>query len=49
MHVNAQVNLIWSCRDASLVDFFLNNTVFDDDGLTIIYYTGKTPLQVHMP
>jgi len=41
-----QVNLIWSCRDASLVDFFLNNTVFDDDGLTIIYYTGKTPLQV---
>jgi predicted ferric reductase/Ca2+-binding EF-hand superfamily protein len=41
-----QCNLIWCCRDAALVQFYVHNIEFDDDGFTLIYYTGKTPLQI---
>ena len=36
-----RVNLIWSCREPSLVEFYLKNTHFDEDAWTLIYYTGK--------
>jgi ferredoxin-NADP reductase len=36
-----RVNLIWSCREPSLVEFYLENTRFDEEAWTLIYYTGK--------
>ncbi len=39
-----KVHLIWSCRDPSLVEWFLDNTTFDDDAWTCIFYTGKREL-----
>ena len=42
-----RVNLIWACRDASLLEFYLDKCTFDDQGWTLIYYTGKRKL--HLP
>merc|ERR1712224_91460 len=40
------INLIWMCRDASLVEFILNSVEFDDDAVSLIYYTGKRKLNI---
>jgi hypothetical protein len=36
-----RLNLIWICRDAGLVENFLQNVEFGSDGYTLIYYTGR--------
>jgi hypothetical protein len=36
-----RLNLVWICRDAGLVEHFLQNVDFGSDGYTLIYYTGK--------
>eukprot|EP01050_Picozoa_sp_SAG11_P015526 SAG11_NODE_2022_length_3911_cov_2.647954_2_plen_742_part_00 len=41
-----KVSLLWMCRDPSLVEFFLDVFTFDDEGFTLIFYTGKTSLQL---
>ena len=41
-----RVNLIWSCRDASLVEYFLEHADWPHDSWTLIYYTGKRKLQL---
>jgi len=41
-----RVNLIWLCRDASLVEYFLNHASFPNDAWTFIYYTGKKQLEM---
>ena len=38
------VHLIWTCRDADLVEFYLHQTQFDDDAWSFIFYTGKRQL-----
>lgn len=45
------VHLIWTCRDASLIEFFLRDMVFTSGNSVIIYYTGSRPLAVgrHLP
>eukprot|EP00976_Prorocentrum_cordatum_P044404 898202-Prorocentrum_minimum.AAC.1 len=37
-------NLIWVCREAALVEFFLSRGSFDRAGWTLIYYTGAAEL-----
>jgi hypothetical protein len=39
-----RVNLIWSCRDGSLVEYFLGHADWATDAWTLIYYTGKRKL-----
>ena len=39
-----RINLVWSCREPSLLEFYLRNCEFDDDAWTLIYYTGKRKL-----
>ena len=39
-----QVHLIWMCRDAELVEFYVKTVQFDPDAWTFIYYTGKRKL-----
>jgi hypothetical protein len=39
-----RLNLVWICRDAGLVEHFLQNVEFGSDGYTLIYYTGKRSL-----
>jgi hypothetical protein len=41
-----RVSFIWLCRDASMVEFYLNTYDFDDDAYTLIYYTGRQKLSV---
>jgi len=41
-----RANLIWVCRDASLLEFYLDKCNFDDDGWTLVFYTGKRKLQL---
>ena len=41
-----RVNLIWACRDASLLEFYLDKCSFDRQGWTCIYYTGKRKLRL---
>ncbi len=36
-----RLNLVWICRDAGLVEHFLQNVEFGSDGYSLIYYTGK--------
>jgi hypothetical protein len=38
------VNLIWVCRDADLVEFYLSKLDFEDDAWSFIFYTGQRPL-----
>ena len=44
-----RVPLVWICREASLVEFFLCHFTFDEDSITVIFYTGKVPLNVAIP
>jgi predicted ferric reductase len=46
MKEDRRINLIWMCRDASLVEFILNSVEFDDDAVSLIYYTGKRKLNI---
>ena len=39
-----QVHLIWMCRDAELVEFYMKTVEFHPDAWTFIYYTGKRKL-----
>lgn len=43
-------NVVWICREASLLEFFLNaddaSSMFDEDAWTLIYYTGKRKLRL---
>ena len=39
-----RVYLLWSIRDASLAEWFLDSIQFDDDSWNIIFYTGKREL-----
>ena len=39
-----RMNLIWICRDASLVEHFLQSIDVGSNGHLLIYYTGKRPL-----
>ena len=41
-----RVSLLWMCRDPSLIEFFLDIVEFSDDGFALIYYTGKTKLNL---
>jgi ferric-chelate reductase len=39
-----RMNLIWICRDAALVEHFLQSLEFGATGHLLVYYTGKRPL-----
>ena len=39
-----KVHLIWMCRDADLIEFYMKNLQFDDDAWSFIFYTGKRTL-----
>lgn len=39
-----RMNLIWICRDAALVEHFLQSLEFGSSGHLLVYYTGKRPL-----
>jgi len=39
-----RTNLIWACRDPSLLEFYLQKCKFDVRAWTLIYYTGKRKL-----
>lgn len=39
-----RLNLVWICRDPSMVEFFLELINFDTDAYSLIYYTGSRPL-----
>lgn len=39
-----RLNLVWICRDAGLVEHFLETVEFCSDGYTLIYYTGERRL-----
>jgi hypothetical protein len=41
-----RINLIWVCRDPSLLEFYLHNNEFDPHAWTIVFYTGKRQLAV---
>lgn len=40
-NTHRRLNLIWICRDAGLIEYFLHNVDFGSDGYNLIYYTGK--------
>ena len=42
-----RINLIWACRDPSLLEFYLENNEFDPHAWTLIFYTGKRQLAVN--
>ena len=46
-----RLNLVWICRDAGLVEHFLQNVEFSRDGYSLVYYTGDRQLilQEDMP
>jgi ferric-chelate reductase len=39
-----RINLIWICRDESLLKFFLQHLYLDHQGWNLIFYTGKNKL-----
>lgn len=41
-----RVNLVWMCRSASLVEFFVNIIDFPSDVFIFIFYTGKTEINL---
>ena len=45
---NRRLSLIWTCRDASLLEYYLRHGQFDKDGWTLVYYTGKRKLAVEL-
>ena len=47
-HTGRTVSLIWSCRDPSLISFYVFQlSIFDACALTLIYYTGTQPIDLH--
>lgn len=40
-NTSRRLNLIWICRDAALIEHFLQNVDFGCDGYTLVFYTGK--------
>ena len=36
-----RTNLVWACRDAALLEFYLDKCEFSETAWTLIYYTGK--------
>ena len=41
-----KVHLIWICRDADLIEFYLNYCAFGDDAWSFIFYTGRRKLVI---
>uniref|UniRef100_A0A7S2HFP6 Calmodulin n=1 Tax=Octactis speculum TaxID=3111310 RepID=A0A7S2HFP6_9STRA len=41
-----RTNLIWICRDPSLIEFFVPVVTWPESGWALIYYTGKNPLEL---
>ena len=39
-----RTNLVWMCRDASLLEFYVRSCLFPSDAWTLIYYTGRRRL-----
>ncbi|EED87425.1 predicted protein [Thalassiosira pseudonana CCMP1335] len=40
-----RINLIWTCRDVAMLEFFSDHLYLNnDDGWILIFYTGKEPL-----
>ena len=39
-----RTNLVWMCRDASLLSFYVRSCLFPSDAWTLIYYTGRRRL-----
>jgi ferric-chelate reductase len=39
-----KVSVMWMCREAPLVEYFVRNCTFDDDAWSLIFYTGKRRL-----
>ena len=44
-----QVHLIWMCRDAELIEFYMKTVQFHPDAWTFIFYTGKRNLVLGAP
>jgi ferric-chelate reductase len=44
LSASRKVNVVWMCKQADLIEYFLRTVTFDDDAWTIIYYTGKRKL-----
>merc|ERR1711957_1078525 len=44
--LSRSVNLIWICRDASMVEFYLSNMILAKGSWAVIYYTGTRPLAI---
>eukprot|EP00929_Paragymnodinium_shiwhaense_P114881 TRINITY_DN8342_c0_g2_i1.p1 TRINITY_DN8342_c0_g2~~TRINITY_DN8342_c0_g2_i1.p1 ORF type:complete len:491 (-),score=28.31 TRINITY_DN8342_c0_g2_i1:137-1609(-) len=40
------INLVWICADACLLEFYLKAENFPDHSWTLVYYTGKRPLNL---
>jgi len=40
------VHLVWVCRDASMIEFYLNHITLNDSGWFLIFYTGKRKLML---
>lgn len=41
-----RVSFIWLCRDATMIEYYLNTYDFDEDAYTLIFYTGKQKLSI---
>jgi glucose-6-phosphate 1-dehydrogenase len=41
-----RLSLLWMCRDAALLQFFLQVCPFDEIAFAVVYYTGKDPLEI---
>jgi len=41
-----RVNVVWMVRDPEIIEFYLKQRFYDDDGWTFIFYTGKKPLVI---
>mmetsp|Transcript_17430 Transcript_17430/g.24892 ORF Transcript_17430/g.24892 Transcript_17430/m.24892 type:complete len:638 (+) Transcript_17430:540-2453(+) len=39
-----RVNLIWACRDAAMLEFYIEHMIVNSDGWNLIFYTGKDSL-----
>ena len=44
LRASRKVVLIWTCRDADMVEYVMEKTTFDDDAWSFIFYTGKRKL-----
>ena len=39
-----RVNVVWTCRDAELIEYALRTVAFSKEAFTVIYYTGEHEL-----